>query len=72
MDSSTETMEDAVVDSLPNHNAQPLIVSYPSPLRAKSMTSAHMLGSFGDSRSSCKLYDSPSSSMPCGVLKVFS
>jgi hypothetical protein len=61
-------------------NVQPVIVGFPSPLRAKSTTPACMLGSFGDSRSSCRLYNIPSSrlynipssSMSYGVLKVFS
>ena len=40
IDSSTKTMEDGVVDSLPNCNALLVKVSSPSPLRAKSMTPA--------------------------------
>jgi hypothetical protein len=71
MDSSTKMMEDGVVDSPPNRNTQPVIVSSLSPLRAKSTTSVQIRGSFGDSRSSHKLYDIPSSSLPCGVVKVF-
>ena len=38
MDNSTKTMEDGVVDSLSNRNAQPLKVSSSSPLKAKSTT----------------------------------
>jgi hypothetical protein len=71
MDSSAKTMEDGVVDSPLNRNAQPLRVSSPSPLRAKSMTPSRIRGSFDDSRSSHKLYDIPSSSMPSEVVKVF-
>jgi hypothetical protein len=72
MDCSTKMIEDGVVDSPPNRNAQPVIVSSPLPLRTKSMTPACIRGSFGDSRSSCKFYDIPSSFLPCGVVKVFS
>jgi hypothetical protein len=71
MDSSTKTMEDGVVDSPPNRNAQPVTISSPSPLRAKSTTPARIRGSFGDSRSSHKLYNISSSSLPCGAVKVF-
>jgi hypothetical protein len=56
MDSSTKTMEDGIVDSPPNRNAQPVTISSPSPLRAKSTNPALMLGSFEDSRSFHKLY----------------
>ena len=38
MDSPAKMMEDGVVDSPPNCNAQPLRVSPPSPLKAKSTT----------------------------------
>ena len=44
IDSSTKTMEDGVVDSPPNRNAQLVTVSSPSPLRAKSTNPAYMLG----------------------------
>ena len=71
MDSSVKTMEDGVEDSPPNRNAQPLRVSSLSPLKAKSTTQTGCLGSFGDSRSSCKLYNIPSSSSPSKVVKVF-
>jgi hypothetical protein len=71
MDSSAKTMEDGVVDSPPNRNAQPGRVSSPSPLKAKSTTQKRCPGSFGDSRSSRKLYNIPSSSSPSGVVKVF-
>ena len=71
IDSSKKTIEDGIVDSLPNHNAQPLRVSSPSLLKAKSTTKTHCPGSFGDSRSSHKLYNIPSSSLPSGVVKVF-
>jgi hypothetical protein len=71
MDSSTKTMNDGVVDSPPNCNAQSVTVSSPSPLRAKSMTTARIHDSFGDSRSSRKLYDIPSFSLPSGMVKVF-
>jgi hypothetical protein len=50
-------IEYGVVDSPPNRNAQPMTVSSPSPLRARSTTPALIQGSFGDSRSSCKFYD---------------
>jgi hypothetical protein len=66
-----KTMDDGIVDSPPNRNAQLVIASSPSPLRAKSMKPARIRGSFGDSRSSCKLYDIPSSSLPSGMVKVF-
>jgi hypothetical protein len=65
-------IEDGVVDSPPNRNAQPMTVSSPSPLRAKSTTRVHIRGSFGDLRSSRKFYNIPSSSLPCGVAKLFS
>jgi hypothetical protein len=71
MDSSTKMIEDGIVDSPPIRNAQYMTISSPSPLRAKSTTPARLWGSFGGSRSSCKLYDIPSSSLPCGVVKVF-
>jgi hypothetical protein len=71
MDSSIKTMEDGIVDSPPNCNAQLVTISSPSPLRAKSTTPARIRGSFGDSRSSRKLYNIPSSSLPCGMVKVF-
>jgi hypothetical protein len=71
MDSSTKTMDDGVVDSPPNRNAQPVTVSSPSPLRAKSTTPICIRESFGDSRSSRKLYDIQSSSLPSRVVKVF-
>ena len=70
MASSAKTMEDGVVDSPPNCKAQPLRVSSLSPLKAKSTTKMHCQGSFGDSRSSRKLYNIPSSSSPSGVVKV--
>ena len=60
-----------VVDSPPNRNAQPLRVSFPSSLRAKSLTPSRIQGSFDDSRSSRKFYDIPSSSMPSAMVKVF-
>ena len=71
IDSFGKTMEDGVVDSPPNRNAQPPRVSSPSPLKQKSITKTNRTGSFGDSRSSRKLYNIPSSSSPCGVMKVF-
>lgn len=71
MDNSAKMMEDGVVDSPPNRNAQPVRVSSPSPLKAKSTTKTLCLGSYGDPRSSRKLYSIPSSSSPSGVLKVF-
>jgi hypothetical protein len=72
IDNLTKMMEDGVVDSPPNRNAQSVTVSSPSPLRAKSTTPASILGSFGDLRSSRKFYDIPSSSLLCRVVKVFS
>jgi hypothetical protein len=66
-----KTMDDGVVDRPPNRNAQLVTVSSPSPLRAKSMTPARIRGSFGDSRSSRKLYDISSSSLLSRVVKVF-
>ena len=72
MDRLTKMIEDGVVDSPPNCNGQPLTVSSPSPLKAKSTKLVYIQGSFGDSRSSCKLYDISLSSLPCGVAKVFS
>jgi hypothetical protein len=72
MDCSTKMMEDGVVESPPNRNVQPVAVSSPSPLRAKCATPTRNRHSFGDSRSSRKLYDNPSSSLLCGVVKVFS
>jgi hypothetical protein len=72
MDSSINMIEDGIVDSPPNCNVQPVTVSSPSPLRAKSTTSVYIRGSFGDLRSSRKFYDIPSSSMPYRVAKVFS
>ena len=71
MDSAAKTMKDGVVDSPPNRNAQPQKVSSPSPLKTKSTTQRRCLGLFGDSRSSCKLYNIPSSSSPSLVMKVF-
>ena len=71
MDSSVKTMEDGVVDSLPNRNAQPLKVSSSFLLKAKSTTKTHRPGSFGDSRSLRKLYNIPSSSSLSRVVKVF-
>jgi hypothetical protein len=72
MDCSTKMMEDGVVDSPPNRNVQPVVVSSPSPLRAKCATPTRNRHSFGDSRSSRKLYDNPLSSLLYGVVKVFS
>jgi hypothetical protein len=71
IDSSTKTMKDGVVDSPPNRNVLHVRVSSPSPLRAKSMTPPCIQGSFGNSRSSWKLYDIPSSSLPSEVINVF-
>jgi hypothetical protein len=71
-DSSTKMMEDGVVDSPPNRNVQPVAVSSPSPLRAKCATPTRNRQSFGDSRSSRKLYNNPLSSLLCRVVKVFS
>ena len=71
MDNSTKTLEDGVVDSPPNCNVHPLRFSSLSPLKAKSITKTRRPGSYGDSRSSRKLYNIPSSSLPCGVMKVF-
>jgi hypothetical protein len=65
-------MEDGVVDSPPNENLQPVAISSPSPLRAKCATPTRNQHSFGDPRSSRKLYDNSSSSLLCGVVKVFS
>ena len=72
MDSSTKMIEDVVVDSLPNCNAQPVIVNSPSLLKAKSMTLACIQGSFNDSRSFHKFYNILSSSLSYRVSKVFS
>ena len=66
-----KTMDNGIVDSPSNCNAQLVIVSSPLPLRSKSTTLAHIWGSFGDSRFSCKLYDIQSSSLPYGVVKIF-
>ena len=71
IDSSGKMIEDGVVDGPPNRNAQPLRISSPSPLKAKSTTKMRCLGSFGDSRSSRKMYNIPSSSSPSRVVKVF-
>ena len=70
MDNSAKMMEDGVVDSPPNRNALPLRVNSPSPLKTKSSTRIHRPGSFADSRSSRKLYNIPSSSLPSIVVKV--
>jgi hypothetical protein len=69
MDSSTKMIEDGVVDNPPNRTAQLVTISSPSPLRAKSTTLVRIWASFGDSRS-CR--NIPSSSLSCGVAKVFS
>ena len=71
MENSAKTLEDGVVDSPPNRNALPLRVSSPSPLKTKSSTRTQRSGSFGDTRSSRKLYNIPSSSSPSRVVKVF-
>ena len=71
MDSSAKTMEDSVVDSSPNRNAQPLRASSLSPLKAKSTTQRRCPSAFGDSRSSRKLYNILSSSSPLLAVKVF-
>ena len=71
MDNSAKTLEDGVVDSPPNRSALPLRVSSPSPLKTKSSTKTQRPGSFGDTRSSRKLYNIPSSSSPSRVVKVF-
>ena len=49
IDSSTKMIEDGVVDSPPNHNAQSVTISSPSSLKAKSTTPARLWGSFGGS-----------------------
>jgi hypothetical protein len=71
MDYLTKLIEDGVVDSLPNHNAFFVTMSSPSPLRIKMRTTTHILGSNGGSRSFCKFYDIPSSSISCAMVKVF-
>ena len=71
MENSAKTMEDGVVDSSPNRNAQPLRISSPSPLKAKLTTKTRCSGSFGDSRTLRKLYNIPSSSSFTGMVKVF-
>ena len=71
MDNSIKMMEDGSIDSPSNRNAQPLRVNSPLLLKAKSTKKAHCLGSFGDSRSSHKIYNILSSSSPSGVVKVF-
>ena len=71
MDNFAKTIEDGVVDSPPNRNARPLRVSSPSSLKTKSTTQRRCPGSFGDSRSSRKFYNIPSSSSPSLVVKVF-
>jgi hypothetical protein len=54
-------IEDGVVDSPLSRSALPVLVSFPSPLRKKSRSMAQILDLKQDSRSSCKLYNSPSS-----------
>ena len=71
MDSSTKMMEDGVVDSPPNRNAQPLRDSSPSLLKVKSTTKMPCPGSFSDSRSSHKLYNISSSSLLIRVVQEF-
>jgi hypothetical protein len=71
MDNSTKVIENGVVYIPPSRIAHPLKMNSPSPLRVKTRTIACILGSNGDSRSSRKLYEIPSS-IPCRVVKVFS
>ena len=71
MDTSAKTMEDGVVDSPPNCNAQPLRLNSSSQLKTKSTTKTHRPSSFGDLRSSRKFYNIPSSSLPSRAVKVF-
>jgi hypothetical protein len=71
MGKSTKMIEDGVVDSTPSRSTLPMIVSSPSPLRVKPRTTMRIISSKSDSRSSRKLYNSTSSSIPCRVLKVF-
>jgi hypothetical protein len=44
MDNLTKTMDNGVVNSPPNHNAQPMTVSSLSPLRAKLTTPVQISG----------------------------
>jgi hypothetical protein len=44
MDNLTKKMEDGIVNSLPNYNAQPMTVSSLSPLRAKLTTPVQISG----------------------------
>ena len=64
-------IEDGIVDSTPSRGALPMTVNSPSPLRVKPSTTMQILSSKSDSRSSHKLYNSMSSSIPCRVLEVF-
>ena len=71
MDYLAKLIEDVVVDSLPTHGAHFVTVSFLSPLKVRIRTMACILGSNANSRSFCKLYDTPSSSIPYVVVKVF-
>jgi hypothetical protein len=70
MDKLTKIIEDGVVDSPPSCGDIPLSVSSPLPLRKKSRSMVLNLGTKSDSQPSRKLYNTTSSSIPCGMKKV--
>jgi hypothetical protein len=72
MDYLTKLIEDGVVDSPPKRSTNPMTVSSLSPLRVRTRTTVPILSSNADSRSFHKLYDTPSSSTSCALVKVFS
>jgi hypothetical protein len=71
MDYLTKLIKDDVVDSLPNCNHIPHVVSPPSLIKVKSKAAARILSSIVDSRSFQKLYDSPSASIPKVLVKEY-
>ena len=71
MDYSTKFIEDGIVDIPPSRSANSMILNSPSPLRIRTRIAVHTLCLNVDSKSFCKLYDIPSSCIPCTMVKVF-
>lgn len=61
MDYLTKFIKDGIVDNPLSQEANPMAITFPSPLRIRSRTAVHILSSNVDSRSFHKFYDVPSS-----------
>jgi hypothetical protein len=71
MDYLTKVIEDSVVNSLHSRGHVPLMVNSLLPLRVKTGAVVWILNSMVDSRSLKKFYNSPSSSIPKALVKVY-